>query len=167
VTLQIDGITGALIMNTDRPVLIAYDGSKDARAAISVAGQLFPGSEAVVLYAREPLEAVAAHLEGHPALEDLRNSDAASLDASEKVAAEQARDAGLNAAPRVASTGQTAAEAIIEAAEALDAELIVVGSRGRRGLHAALLGSTSTTVLHRTGRPTLVVPPRGSAEPAR
>ncbi|MDN5751570.1 MAG: hypothetical protein L0H64_24240, partial [Pseudonocardia sp.] len=59
-------------MHSIRPVLIAYDGSPDARAAVEAAGHLFPGSHAVVLYAREPLEAVAAHLEGHPALEELR-----------------------------------------------------------------------------------------------
>jgi nucleotide-binding universal stress UspA family protein len=155
-------------MHTERPILIAYDGSLDARAAITMAGHLFPGAPSVVVYAREPLEAVAAHLEGHPALEDLRNADAASLDASEKVAAdgaEQARDAGLRAEPRVVSVGQPAAEAIIETADAIDAATIVLGSRGRRGLQAALLGSTSTAVLHRSGRPTLVVPPaRADAE---
>jgi nucleotide-binding universal stress UspA family protein len=148
-------------MHTERPILIAYDGSSHARAAITVAGHLFPGAPAVVLYAREPLEAVAAHLEGHPALDDLRKADATSLDASEKVAAdgaEQARDAGLRAEPRIAAIDATAAEAITEAANAIDAT-IVLGSRGRRGFQAAMLGSTSTAVLHRSGRPTLVVPP--------
>lgn len=155
-------------MHTIRPVLLAYDGSPDARAAIRAAGHLFPGAPAVVLYAREPLEAVAAHLEGHPELEELRLDDIRALDASERVAAEgaeQARGVGLDAAPRVAATGQTAAEAIVEAADAVDAAAIVLGSRGRRGLRAAVLGSTSTAVLHRSGRPTLVVPPTPPARP--
>lgn len=155
-------------MHTIRPVLLAYDGSPDARAAIRAAGHLFPGAPAVVLYAREPLEAVAAHMEGHPALEELRLDDVRALDASGRVAAEgaeQARAAGLDAAPRVAATGQTAAEAIVEAADAVDAAAIVLGSRGRRGLRAAVLGSTSTAVLHRSGRPTLVVPPTPPARP--
>jgi nucleotide-binding universal stress UspA family protein len=149
-------------MHAERPILIAYDGSSHARAAIAVAGHLFPGAPAVVLYAREPLEAVAAHLEGHPALDDLRKADATSLDASEQVAAEgaeQARDAGLRAEPRIAAIDAPAAEAITEAANAIDAATIVLGSRGRRGFQAAMLGSTSTAVLHRSGRPTLVVPP--------
>lgn len=143
------------------PILIAYDGSPDARAAIDVAAHLLPGATAVVLYARQPLESVAAHLEGHPALEDLQDLDAATLDTSERIAADGARHAqtvGFKAAPRVTSTMVTASEAIVEAAEELDAAVIVMGSRGRRGLRAALLGSTSTNVLHHARRPTLVIP---------
>ena len=72
-----------------------------------------------------------------------------------------------DATPRIASIGQAAAEAIVEAADANDAGAIGLGSRGRRGLQAALLGSTSTTVLHRSPRPTLVVPPVPVAAPTR
>jgi nucleotide-binding universal stress UspA family protein len=149
-------------MTANGPLLIAYDGSPTARTTIDTAAHLHPGATAVVLYARQPLESLAAHLEGHPALEDLRGVDQASLDASERLAAEGAelaRKAGLTAEPRVASTMATAAEAIIDAAQEMQARLVVIGSRGRRGLRAALLGSTSTTVLHHTGRPVLVVPP--------
>ncbi|MEV0143868.1 MULTISPECIES: universal stress protein [unclassified Nonomuraea] len=95
------------------PILIAYDGSPDARHAIEKTARLFPGASAVVLYARQPLESLAAHLEGHPALEELRD---------------------------------------------IDASLIVLGSRGRHGVRAVLSGSTSTRVMHSTGRPTLVIP---------
>lgn len=148
-------------MPAERPLLIAYDGSADARAAIDSAAELLPGTRAVVLYARQPLESVAAHLEGHPALEDLQGLDAATLDASQRIAeegAQHARSAGLDADPRVSSTMATASEAIVEAADEIDASLIVLGSRGRRGLRAALLGSTSTNVLHHARRPTLVIP---------
>lgn len=148
-------------MTTAGPILIAYDGSPGARAAIDTAAKILPGTTAIVLYARQPLESVAAHLEGHPALEDLQGLDAATLDASERIAAEGARHAqtvGLNADPRVTSTMATASEAIVQAAEEVDAALIVLGSRGRRGLRAALLGSTSTNVLHHARRPTLVIP---------
>lgn len=146
---------------TGTPILIAYDGSADARAAIDHVARLLPGAAAVVLYARHPLESVAAHLEGHPALEELKHLDAATYDASAQVAADGAKhaaDAGLAAEPRVSSTMATASEAIVAAAEELDASLIVIGSRGRRGLRATLLGSTSTNVLHHTSRPTLVIP---------
>lgn len=151
-------------MSATGPILIAYDGSAAARAAISEAGRLLPGATAVVLYARQPLETVAAHLEGHPALEQVRALDAAADDASERLAtegADLAKAAGLDATPRVASMPQAvASEAIVEAADELDASLIVLGSRGRRGVSALLLGSTSTNVLHHTSRPTLVVPGR-------
>lgn len=143
------------------PILIAYDGSTDARAAITVVAQLMPGANAVVLYAREPLESVAAHWENHPALEALQAIDAATLDASERIAAEGARlaqQAGLTARPEVSSAMVTASEAIVEAAEEADAAVIVLGSRGRRSLRAFVLGSTSTAVLHHARRPTLVIP---------
>lgn len=153
-------------MTSSAPILIAYDGSPDAGSAIESTAALFPGSSAVVLYARQPLESLAAHLEGHPALEEVQLVDKATLDASERIAAEgasRARDLGLDATPRVSSTMATASEAIVEAAEEMDARLIVLGSRGRRGLRATLLGSTSTNVLHHTSRPTLVIPSRAVA----
>ncbi|WP_327582383.1 universal stress protein [Nonomuraea sp. NBC_00507] len=144
------------------PILIAYDGSPDARHAIEETARLFPGASAVVLYARQPLESLAAHLEGHPALEDLRDIDAKTFDASERLAAEgaeRARALGLKAEPRVASIPEEiVADAIVDVAEELDASLIVLGSRGRHGVRAVLSGSTSTRVVHSTGRPTLVIP---------
>lgn len=153
-------------MPTTGPILIAYDGSPEARGAIAQAARLLPGARAVVLYARQPLEAVAAHLEGHPALEQVRDIDATTTDASERLAAEgaqEARAAGLDASPRVASIPEAVThEAILAAAEELDASVIVLGSRGRRAVRSLLLGSTSTNVLHGTKRPTLVVPAHAS-----
>lgn len=151
-------------------VLIAYDGSPDARLAITEAARLLPGARAVVLYVREPLESVAAHLEGHPALEDVRGIDEKALDASERLAAQgadHARSVGLTAESRVASyPDAVVADVIVDVAEQVDASLIVLGSRGRRGLAALLAGSTSTHVLHAAHRPVLVVP-SGSLAAAR
>ena len=142
-------------------MLIAYDGSPNAKYAIEAVAGLFSGAEAIVFYARQPMEGFAAHLQGHPALENLDVLDEAALDASERVAAEgvelaQAR--GLKAEARVSSTVATASEAIIEAADQLNIELIVLGSRGLRGFKATVLGSTSTNVLHQATLPTLVIP---------
>lgn len=94
-------------------------------------------------------------------MEKLNDLDDATLDASERVAERGARYAiavGLQAEPLVASTFDTPSEAIVETADKLDAKLVVLGSRGRRGFKAALLGSTSTSVLHHARHPTLVVP---------
>jgi nucleotide-binding universal stress UspA family protein len=52
-----------------------------------------------------------------------------------------------------------AAVALLDATS--DADLLVVGERGRRGLKAALLGSVTTEVLHRADRPVVVVPVDG------
>lgn len=59
---------------------------------------------------------------------------------------------------RVLSRMSTASEAIVHAPEEIDAALIVLGSRGRRGLWSAVLGSTSVNVLQHARRPTMVVP---------
>lgn len=142
-------------------LLVAYDGSPNARSAMHTVARLFPGATAVLLYARQPMEGFAAHLDGHPDLERLQGLDAAVLDAAERIAAEGAelaRSLGLVAEPLISSTMATASEAIVEAAEELDVDLIVLGSRGLRGFKATVLGSTSANVLHHATRPTLVIP---------
>ncbi|WP_017197912.1 universal stress protein [Arthrobacter sp. M2012083] len=151
-------------------LLIAYDGSPNAQSAMQTVASLFPGATAVLLYARQPLEGFAAHLEGHPALEELQELDAAALDVSERIAAEGAelaRSLGLIAEPLIASTMATASETIVETAEELDVDLIVLGSRGLRGFKATLLGSTSANVLHHATRPTLVIPSEAVASARR
>jgi len=49
-------------------------------------------------------------------------------------------------------------QAIIEEAEAIDADLVVLGSHGRSGFERFLLGSVTEKVLHKLTRPVLTVP---------
>jgi len=55
------------------------------------------------------------------------------------------------------------AEAIVELARSRDADLILVGSRGRGAIAGAVLGSVSESVVRRADRPVLVVKPRPQA----
>ncbi len=54
----------------------------------------------------------------------------------------------------------TTVETILEQADKIDAELIVLGSHGHGALRRALLGSVSEGVMQRGSRPVLIVPAR-------
>lgn len=148
-------------MTDARPLLIAYDGSSHAKAAIADAGNQLQGwRHAVVLTIREPLEQV-------PFMSTLGASvDAGTFatlqQSAEKEAggvaeegAELARAAGFEAEARV-EVGQTPWERIVEVGEELDAGLIVIGSRGLTGLKRAALGSVAAAVAQHSGRSVLI-----------
>ena len=56
--------------------------------------------------------------------------------------------------------------AILERARGLPADLIVMGSHGRSGVHRLLLGSVTEHVLRAAGCPVLVVPPHDAVAPS-
>jgi nucleotide-binding universal stress UspA family protein len=61
------------------------------------------------------------------------------------------------------------ARAIVHAAREMNADLVVMGTHGRRGWRRALLGSVTENVLHEIDRPVITVTPnifRGGADPA-
>jgi nucleotide-binding universal stress UspA family protein len=144
-------------------ILIAYDGSDDARTAVDQAAALWPGGEATVLSVWTPFAEVVAHAStGFVAgMADYDEIDAA----SEKLAGERAREGaelanskGLKATARERAQGTTTAEAIIAEAAERGVQVIVVGTRGLTGVKSLLLGSVSHAVVHHTNVPVLVVP---------
>jgi hypothetical protein len=87
-------------------ILIGYDGSDDARAAITAAAQLMPGSAATVLTVWEPFGAILFRTPGGPGpcagLGDIEDIDHAAQKAAAARAAEGAelaRRAGMDATP--------------------------------------------------------------------
>ena len=156
-------------MQGQAPILIAYDGSEPARAAVRAAAELFPSAPALVLTVWEPALAQVMLIPDStgmggtmmpydPAV--VRNVEHASEEHAREVAQDGVRlaqDAGLQAQAILAEDSLAPHDAIVAAADTHDARAIVIGSRGLRGLKSKLLGSTSAHVLHHALRPVVVV----------
>ncbi len=144
-----------------RSVLIAFDLSEMSRAAILPAyGLLLGGGRAEVCYVHERGPANA--LDGLPAKPPLTEDERATIDSRLRAAVPyEAAEHGVVTHTSVLE-GLTAAEAILQAAERLDVDVIALGSRGRSGLARTLLGSVAEEVARRSTRPVLTV--RGLAQ---
>jgi nucleotide-binding universal stress UspA family protein len=147
-------------------ILIAYDGSADARAAIEHAGRQFPGQEVTVLSVWQRFADTVAHAGigaglGAAGITDYEAIDAESEQAAARRAAEGAQAAtaaGLDARPETVALDSSVAEAILAEADRVSAAAIVIGSRGLTGIKSFLLGSVSNAVVHHADRPVVVVP---------
>ncbi len=152
-------------------ILICYDGSANAQAAIDRAGLLMPGSDATVLVIWETIVETLTR-NGSLGLGFIGDDGGEDADAAIKKAAlgtaeegvQRATAAGLIAHPRIADRLDGIAAAILGVAGDVDADLIVLGTRGRSGVKSLVLGSVSYEVLHHADRAVLVVPSPSLAE---
>jgi nucleotide-binding universal stress UspA family protein len=150
--------------NSDGPVLIAYDGSDFAKAAIAdAARQLAPGRATLVLSVIQPLEAIpflgiAAGAPDEGAVKAIVTDTESGADQVAEEGARLARDAGLDATALV-EIGSPVWQRIVEVADERGASVIVIGSRGRSGLSYVLLGSVAAAVVQHSKRTVLVVHP--------
>jgi nucleotide-binding universal stress UspA family protein len=153
-----------------RPVLIAYDGSSQAKGAIAEAARVLgAGRKAIVLIVHEPIDSfVFAGMGGGTTLdpatvsamqESARNE--ATVVAEEGAAL--AREAGFEAEARV-EAAPTPWQEIVAVAEELDASVIAIGSRGRTGLSKVLLGSVASAVAQHSRRSVLIVHPEAGEQ---
>jgi nucleotide-binding universal stress UspA family protein len=141
-------------------ILIAADGSPSAAHAVTVGVGLAAAQGAAVTFlhvvapafARPGRLAAATLLHPRPYRED-----ELALGAAEDVA----REAGVEA--DVVIVSGAAADEIVSYADTIDADLIVVGSRGHNAVTTVLIGSVSRGVLREARRPVLVA--RSTATP--
>jgi nucleotide-binding universal stress UspA family protein len=146
-------------------ILICYDGSPDAKAAIARGGELLPGQSATLLAVWQPFLQVAARAPVGfgvmPSIPDSDEVDRASAQRAHDLAeegAELARAAGFDVEPRSVAQETTVARAILRKADSIDADAILIGSRGLTGIKSLLLGSVSHEVVQRADRTVIVVP---------
>ena len=159
-------------------ILIGYDGSKSADAAIAAAGKLLAGAdaEAIVLSVWEPesVAAVRAARFGGPMLpisNDAADDDDRSEQQARKLAehgARLVRNSGFDPTPLWMADDRDVPRAIVGEATELDVDLVVLGARGLAGVRA-FLGSVSNHVLQHCQRPVLIIPasspPENAANP--
>jgi nucleotide-binding universal stress UspA family protein len=153
------------------PLLICYEGSDGARAALDAAVIAFDRPAVVACY-WQPFGESDKPL-GLNLLELVQ--DPAGINEREQAQAEEVAEEG---GALVAAAGGTAAavavkvstpidQAILRHADEIDAFVIVLGSRGRSGLGSILLGDVAGDVVQLANRPVFVVPSTALADRRR
>jgi nucleotide-binding universal stress UspA family protein len=153
--------------DVSRSVLIGFDGSPEAAAAIRAASALLAPGRAVVAHVSDvvaplllhtgPMRGAAGELEEEEAREAARIAERG---------AELAERAGFEAVAMMARGKPKAWPKLLELADEQGAEAVVVGSRGIGRVESALLGSVSAGLLGHSHLPVLVVPPLPGDHPA-
>ena len=145
-------------------ILIAYDGSDDAKAAIEHVATLVSGQPATVVTVWEPYVTLVTRYPGAAGLgagEDFEEIDNASRDAADTAAEEGAglaRSHGIEASGHGLARQDSIVNTLLNEADRANASAIAVGSRGLGGLGSLLLGSVSHALLQNADRPVIIVP---------
>ena len=134
---------------TLRRILVATDRSETAELAVQFAADMAVRFEAELLLCRVVIPPAGAPPH---AREDLT---------------EYGRQFAGGLARGVVSTGEDPAQAIVDAAEAEDADVVVVGNVGMSGRKEFLLGNVPNRVSHNSDRTVIIVNTRQRSEQAQ
>lgn len=140
--------------------MVCVDDSDGSRAALRVARELGAALDRalVLVHVAPPTEApgVSTAPGGQQRLRE------AELEDAREVLGRVASEAGLaDDVERRAEIG-AAADRIVAVCEDVGASFVVLGSRGRRGLRSAVLGSVSNSVASTAPCPVVIVPPHAA-----
>jgi len=143
-----------------KTIVWATDGSELADVALDHVRELARegGSRIVAVHANELMHGRAA---GYPALAD-------EPELERKIGKQIAglRSVGIDATLVVRTGTKSVAALIAEAADEIDADLIVVATHGAGGFKATVMGSVARALCHTAERPVLVIPPAWMPEQA-
>lgn len=136
-----------------KTIVWATDGSELADGALEHVRELarLHNSQIVAVHANELLQGRAG---GSPVFAD-------EPELEQKIAkqVEELRAVGVDARLVIRTGTKDVAKLIADAADEVDADLIVVATHGHGGLAAAIIGSVARALTHTAERPVLVVPP--------
>lgn len=136
-----------------KTIVWATDGSELADGALEHVRELarLHNSQIVAVHANELLQGRAG---GSPVFAD-------EPELEEKIGkqVEELRAVGVDARLVIRTGTKDVAKLIADAADEVDADLIVVATHGHGGLAAAIIGSVARALTHTAERPVLVVPP--------
>jgi nucleotide-binding universal stress UspA family protein len=131
-------------------IVVGTDGSETARKAVEAAVELakLTGAKLELVSAYEPVSSQRLRDEARQVPPDLQwmVNQREDVDATLAEAAERVGDAGV--ASRVYAREGDPADAILDVAEELGSDLIVVGNKGMTGAKRFLLGSVPNKVSH-------------------
>ncbi|HUF59838.1 MAG TPA: universal stress protein [Actinomycetota bacterium] len=133
-------------------ILVAIDSSEPSERAVELAAGLAKdhGSEMIVLHA-------VPRIVSRSGASDLEEPGAASELVDQIV--RDLKDRGLNARGEVVRVLEGhMARGIVESAASADADVILMGARGRSDFGGLFLGSVTHRVLHLVEKPVIVVP---------
>jgi nucleotide-binding universal stress UspA family protein len=135
-------------------VLVAFDGSKQADAALDHALAEFPDAELHVVTVLDPAEASYASTEELSAVADGWYEEA--TEEAERILAEASERVGDREILTDHVVGRPG-RSIVEYAEEHDVDQVITGSHGRTGVARLLLGSVAETIVRRSPVPVTVV----------
>lgn len=151
-------------------VLVPLDGSRLSRKAIDVVVRSFGTEAEITLFTSVQVPEIPVYgyvpimppeVAYKPPLETLRHDATGYL----QEIAEHLREQGYTVNTRI-EIGEPA-QAITQAANALDVDMIVMSTHGRSGISRLLFGSVTNRVLSMAECPVLVVPSRDMAQEAQ
>jgi len=133
-----------------KQIVVGYDGSEQSRRALERAAQIVAEDGRITLVTAGGILPSAPQVSSAAPADDVEERRRVLAEGHERLAA-----LGIDA--RVVEAVGDPTDAIIDTARDVDADLIVVGTRGRNVAARVLLGSVSTTIVNQAHCDVLVV----------
>ncbi|MCL2863194.1 MAG: universal stress protein [Methanimicrococcus sp.] len=140
-------------MTLYKKIVVATDGTEYAKKAINAAVDLakLTGADLYGLYVSDVSNITPTSAEWEFVAENIKRESDTALE----YICERAKAANVKYEP--VSLSGVAAQEIVQYANQIDADLIVVGATGKKALERLIVGSVSDKILHLAKQPVLVV----------